>query len=105
MAKLNIDTDYVAQLAELLQRTGLTEIEISEGDARVRVVKKPAPIYEAHVADRPAASQPANAAQSVVTPAAVGSTPPGHGQLAHGRHRLSLPRARRRSFRQRRARR
>jgi acetyl-CoA carboxylase biotin carboxyl carrier protein len=77
MAKLNIDTDYVAQLAELLQRTGLTEIEISEGDARVRVVKKPAPIYEAHVADRPAASQPANAAQSVVTPAAVEAPHPG----------------------------
>ena len=58
MAKLNIDTDYVAELAELLQRTGLTEIEISEGDARVRVVKKPAPVYEAHVATRPAAAQP-----------------------------------------------
>ena len=55
MAKLNIDTDYVAQLAELLQRTGLTEIEISEGDARVRVVKKPAPVYEAQVPSRPAA--------------------------------------------------
>ena len=40
MAKLNIDTDYIAKLAELLQRTGLTEIEISEGDARVRVAKK-----------------------------------------------------------------
>ena len=58
MGKLNIDTDYVAQLAELLQRTGLTEIEISEGDARVRVVKKPAPVYEAHVAARPAAAMP-----------------------------------------------
>lgn len=41
MAKLNIDTDYIAKLAELLQRTGLTEIEISEGDAKVRVAKKP----------------------------------------------------------------
>lgn len=41
MAKLNIDTDYIAKLAELLQKTGLTEIEISEGDARVRVAKKP----------------------------------------------------------------
>ncbi len=43
MAKLDIDTDYIAKLAELLQRTGLTEIEISEGDARVRVVKKHPP--------------------------------------------------------------
>lgn len=58
MAKLNIDTDYVAKLAELLQRTGLTEIEISEGDARVRVVKKPAPVYEAQVAARPTSAAP-----------------------------------------------
>lgn len=59
MAKLNIDTDYVAQLAELLQRTGLTEIEISEGDARVRVVKKPAPVYEAQVPVRQAGAMAA----------------------------------------------
>lgn len=55
MAKLNIDTDYIAKLAELLQRTGLTEIEISEGDARVRVVKKHPPVVEAPVFHAPAA--------------------------------------------------
>lgn len=77
MAKLNIDTDYVAQLAELLQRTGLTEIEISEGDARVRVVKKPAPVYEAQVTARSAAAQPASAAESEVTPAAAEAPHPG----------------------------
>jgi len=69
MAKLNIDTDYVAKLAELLQRTGLTEIEITEGDARVRVVKKPAPVYEAHVATRAAPALPV-AAEADVAPAA-----------------------------------
>jgi len=69
MAKLNIDADYVAKLAELLQRTGLTEIEISEGDARVRVVKKPAPVYEAHVAPRAAPALPV-AAEADVAPAA-----------------------------------
>ena len=68
MAKLDIDTDYVAKLAELLQRTGLTEIEISEGDARVRVVKKPAPVYEAHVSPRPAPALPV-AAEADVAPA------------------------------------
>jgi acetyl-CoA carboxylase biotin carboxyl carrier protein len=78
MAKLNIDTDYVAKLAELLQRTGLTEIEISEGDARVRVVKKPAPIYEAHVATRPAimAQQQALAGE-VAAPVAAEASHPG----------------------------
>ena len=31
MAKLNVDTALIETLAELLQRTGLTEIEISRG--------------------------------------------------------------------------
>ena len=76
MAKLNIDTEYVAQLAELLQRTGLTEIEISEGDARVRVVKKPAPIYETQVATRPAlALQPVLDGDSAASGAADTSHP------------------------------
>ena len=41
---LNIDTVLIEKLAELLQRTGLTEIELSEGEARIRVAKQPAPI-------------------------------------------------------------
>jgi acetyl-CoA carboxylase biotin carboxyl carrier protein len=40
MAKLNVDTSLIETLAELLQRTGLTEIEISEGDARIRVARE-----------------------------------------------------------------
>lgn len=72
MGKLNIDTDYVAQLAELLQRTGLTEIEISEGDARVRVVKKPAPVYEAQVATRPAAASAATPEVELTSPPPAG---------------------------------
>lgn len=64
MAKLNIDTDYVAQLAELLQRTGLTEIEISEGDARVRVVKTPAPVVETQLVQRQVAAAPLPVAES-----------------------------------------
>jgi acetyl-CoA carboxylase biotin carboxyl carrier protein len=78
MAKLNIDTDYVAQLAELLQRTGLTEIEISEGDARVRVVKKPAPVYETQVAMRPApALQPTLDGDAAAAPSAAETSHPG----------------------------
>lgn len=41
---LNVDTVLIEKLAELLQRTGLTEIELSEGEARIRVAKQPAPI-------------------------------------------------------------
>lgn len=76
MGKLNIDTDYVAALAELLQRTGLTEIEISEGEARVRVVKKPAPVYEAHVAPRAAAAPPPVVAET--EPAAASASDAAH---------------------------
>jgi acetyl-CoA carboxylase biotin carboxyl carrier protein len=77
MAKLNIDTDYVAQLAELLQRTGLTEIEISEGDARVRVVKKPAPVVEAQVAPRPMPAVPVALESEAATPSAADASHPG----------------------------
>ncbi|MFO1075044.1 MAG: acetyl-CoA carboxylase biotin carboxyl carrier protein [Geminicoccaceae bacterium] len=41
MPKLDIDTSYIEALAELLARTGLTEIEICQGDTRVRVRKQP----------------------------------------------------------------
>jgi acetyl-CoA carboxylase biotin carboxyl carrier protein len=52
MPKLNVDTSLIETLAELLQRTGLTEIEISEGDARIRVVREQ-PSAVAHVAHGP----------------------------------------------------
>ena len=37
MAKLKIDKDVIRDLAELLNETGLTEIEWSEGDVLVRI--------------------------------------------------------------------
>jgi len=52
MAKLNVDTALIETLAELLQRTGLTEIELAEGDSRIRVVRAP----QALVATVPAAA-------------------------------------------------
>ncbi len=44
MAKLNVDTALIERLAELLQRTGLTEIELAEGDSRIRVAREPPPV-------------------------------------------------------------
>jgi acetyl-CoA carboxylase biotin carboxyl carrier protein len=52
MAKLNVDTAVIERLAELLQRTGLTEIELAEGDSRIRVAREP----QAVVATVPAAA-------------------------------------------------
>lgn len=75
MAKLNVDTSLIETLAELLQRTGLTEIEISEGDARIRVVREQ-PNTVAHV---PHAARPAQAPPPVSTagPAGVVESHPG----------------------------
>ena len=47
MGKLNVDTALIETLAELLQRTGLTEIELAEGDSRIRVVRSPQPLTAA----------------------------------------------------------
>ena len=65
MTKPKVDTALIEALAELLQRTGLTEIELAEGDSRIRVVKAPQTMV-AHVpgplptaAAAPAASQQA----------------------------------------------
>ena len=63
---LNVDTVLIEKLAELLQRTGLTEIELSEGEARIRVAKQPAPV----------------AAHASVQPAAVAAPPPPPVQAA-----------------------
>ena len=44
MVKPKVDTALIETLAELLQRTGLTEIELAEGDSRIRVARQPQPV-------------------------------------------------------------
>lgn len=52
----DIDTAFIEKLAELLQRTGLTEIEICQSDTRIRVARQvPATMIE-HVAAVPSAA-------------------------------------------------
>ena len=70
VAKLNVDTTLIETLAELLQRTGLTEIELAEGDLRIRVVREP----QALVATVPAPAQAAAPA-----PTAAGEDATRHG--------------------------
>jgi len=68
---LNVDTALIEKLAELLQRTGLTEIELSEGEARIRVAKQPAPVAaNATLQAAPVVAAPQPAAAAVETPAA-----------------------------------
>ncbi len=40
MAAIEIDLEFLERLAELLERTQLTEIELGQGEVRVRVVRQ-----------------------------------------------------------------
>ena len=75
MTKPKVDTALIETLAELLQRTGLTEIELAEGDSRIRVVQAPRPVL-APVAALPAAT-PA-AAPAVIDQAGPPTAPEDH---------------------------
>ncbi len=43
MAKPTIDSDQIRDLAKLLEETGLTEVEITEGDRSIRVARNGTP--------------------------------------------------------------
>lgn len=70
---MNVDTKLVRELAELLDKTGLTEIEVEDGDRKIKVSRSggvamataPAPM----AAPAPVAAAPASAA--ALAPAAA----------------------------------
>ncbi|GAA4221828.1 acetyl-CoA carboxylase biotin carboxyl carrier protein [Sphingomonas endophytica] len=56
---MQVDVDLVRQLAELLDTTQLTEIEVEDGDRKIRVARKAAAVNAAptmHYAPAPAAA-------------------------------------------------
>jgi len=82
---MQVDVELVRQLAELLDATHLTEIEVEEGDRKIRVARKAAaaapvahyapppplaaaPPPQAPVAAEVGASAPASAANAVKSP-------------------------------------
>lgn len=71
---MNIDTALVRELAELLNETGLTEIEVEDDDRKIRVsrgaVAATAPVYAAAPAPAAAAPAPAAAAPAPAEPSA-----------------------------------
>jgi len=67
MSRLPVDAEAIRALATILTETGLTEIELSEKDSRIRVVRAPAPVVQGFAP--PAAPAPAPTAATV--PAAV----------------------------------
>lgn len=70
MSGLLVDADAIRALAEILTETGLTEIEVSEKDRRIRVARAPATVQAA----APAAVAPV--APVAAAPAAVESAAP-----------------------------
>ena len=72
MPKVDIETAYIEKLAELLARTGLTEIEICQGDTRIRVARQVAAAVE-YVQQPPAAAAAVGAAAAAAHPAAAPS--------------------------------
>ena len=75
MPKIEIETDYVEKLAELLARTGLSEIEICQGDARIRVARQTAASIEYVHAPAHAATATIAAAAPIVAASPEASHP------------------------------
>lgn len=68
---MNVDTDLVRELAELLNETGLTEIEVEDDDRKIRVARGAVAVSAAPVA----AHAPAAAPAAPAAPAAAAPTP------------------------------
>ncbi len=69
MSRLPIDTAEIRALAEILADTGLTEIEVSDGDSRIRVARAPAAALPVAMAAAPALAATVAAPAAVADPA------------------------------------
>jgi acetyl-CoA carboxylase biotin carboxyl carrier protein len=76
MAKFELDTEFVRKLAQILHETNLGEIELGDGDKRIRVARPTVTMAAAPVA--------AAAAAPGAAPAAAGAAPAGGNDL--GKH-------------------
>ena len=55
---MRIDPSQVRELADLLSENDLTEIEVTDGERKIRVRREPAPVAAAPVAAAPVAAAP-----------------------------------------------
>jgi acetyl-CoA carboxylase biotin carboxyl carrier protein len=72
-AGMKVDTKLVRQLAEMLAETGLTEIEVEDGDRKIRVARNAAP--SGVVATAPAPVPVATPAPAAPAPEASAGAP------------------------------
>jgi acetyl-CoA carboxylase biotin carboxyl carrier protein len=100
---MQVDTDLVRQLAELLNDSDLSEIEVEDGERRI-VVKRQVTVQQVDAraaAPAPLAAPPSRCARACRRARRRPSArrPSGRGQVADGGHRLSRRRARRAAVR------
>ena len=98
MAKFEMDTEFIRKLAAILEETGLGEIELADGERRIRVAR---PADDRRAPQRRSPWPPIAAPPP---PAAVAAgrrrrrrrpqQASRRGEVADGRHRLPVARAR-----------
>jgi len=76
MAKFEMDTDFIRKLAAILEETGLGEIELSDGERKIRVARPTT--YAATAAPIAMAPMAGTAAPVAVMPAVAASTDNGN---------------------------
>jgi acetyl-CoA carboxylase biotin carboxyl carrier protein len=79
---MQVDVKLVRELAKMLDATNLTEIEVADGDRKIRVARKPA-AQAASYAAPVAAAAPASA-PAVAAPAPAAAAPAGGAAAAAG---------------------
>ena len=76
---MRIDPKLVRELAALLSDNALTEIEVADGDRRIKVCREPAPVFTGGAAPAAAAPSPVSQAPAqpgeASAPEAVAGTP------------------------------
>ncbi|WP_100866427.1 acetyl-CoA carboxylase biotin carboxyl carrier protein [Novosphingobium kunmingense] len=73
---MNIDSNLVRELAELLAETGLTEIEVEDGDRKIKVARQITAAPVQHYAAAAAPAAPLIAAPAAASSAAPAAAPP-----------------------------
>lgn len=82
MAKSTVDSEQIRELAKLLEETGLAEVEITEGDRSIRVVRNGIAAAGTPMASAPAPVAAAAAANDEPHPGSVTSPMVGTVYLA-----------------------
>jgi len=72
MAKFEMDTDFIRKLAAILEEANLGEIEMDDGERRIRIARPAVTAAPASMAMAPIAAQPGSAATAVSAVAAPG---------------------------------